>query len=100
MPIWDFSHKRLDMTKQKSSSDFGDSCHYLWGYVDESDIAKDDECGNILGMVVIVVVGYILSMYLKCCMCKVHLLSMSHPHHMCLGTYVLPLFTVEFLRFC
>ena len=59
------------------------------GYVDESDTAKDDECGNIVSMVVIVVVGYILGMYLKCCcMCNLHLLSMSYPQNLLVTVYL------------
>ena len=70
------------------------------GYVDESDTAKDDECGNIVSMVVIVVVGYILSMYLKsvvaCASCICYL---CHIHKMSLEMYTIPLFNVEFLYY-
>ena len=69
-----------------------------WGCRDESDTAKDDEYGNIVSMVVIVVVGYILSMYLKsvvaCASCICYL---CHIHKMSLEIYTVPLFTVEFL---
>ena len=84
--------------KKKSSSFIVDSCHYPWGYVDESDIAKDDEYGNIVSTVVIVVVGYILRIYLKsvvaCASCICYL---CHIHKMSLEIYTVPLFTVEFL---
>ena len=85
--------------KKKSSSFIVDSCHYPWGgYVDESDTAKDDECGNIVSMVVIVVVGYILGMYLKCCcMCNLHLLSMSYPQNLLVTVYLIIIYCRTFM---
>ena len=93
------SHLSREIWQEKIKHCFiVDSCHYPWGYVDESDIAKDDEYGNIVSMVVIVVVGYILSRYLKsvvaCARCICYL---YHIHKICPKRYTVQLFTVEFL---